>query len=379
MKDRRGVEVVKVLQIGMTSNIGGMETYIMSQYRHLDKSRIQYDFLNITGEKDIVFSDEILSCGSVIYSVSSRHNNPLKHYFEIIRLLWKIRREYKVIVLNTCHLYYMFPIFIAMLFQYPKRIVHSHNSGDELQITFKRKILISLNKLLMNLSATDYWACSRMAGQWMFGNYIHFDVIHNAIDVDKFYYRPSIRTEMREKLGIPSQAYVIGNVARFSYQKNQEYLIDIFNEVHRLDDSAYLVLVGTNSGCGDYENRVRKRVSDYHLDENVIFLGMRDDADKIYQAMDCFVLTSIFEGLCISAIEAQTACLPCVCSDVLPEEAIITDRLYSKKLSDLPREWAEFILKLKRKERYDIRKEISKSGYDISKEVKKLENMFING
>ena len=211
----------------------------------------------------------------------------------------------------------------------------------------------------------------------MFGENISFRVIHNAIDIEKFYYQPKIREDVRRALNIPPNAYVIGNIARISYQKNQEFLIEIFREISIKDDDALLLLVGGDNGRGNFEKKIRDLVSQYHLNSRVIFLGMRADANRMFQAMDCFVLTSRFEGLCISAIEAQTSCLPCVCSDVLPQEAVITNRFYPIGLSATPIEWAELILKQKYKERYDVRDEIRKSGYDIATEVKKMEKIYM--
>lgn len=366
--------MVKVLQIGMTSNIGGMETYIMSQYRHLDKSRIQYDFLNITGENDIAFSSEILNGGSTIYNVVSRHINPLKHYLEIIQLLWKIRNEYKAIVLNTCHLYYMFPIFIAMMFQYPKRIVHSHNSGDELPITFKRKILISLNSLLMNLSATDYWACSNLAGKWMFKKK-KFIVIHNAIEMKRYLYNESKRENIRLKFGLKDN-YVIGNVARFTFQKNHLFLIDIFREIYRRDNAAVLLLIGDITCDDSIYMAVKNKVRTYGLEKNVFFLGMRQDVNDLYQGMDCFILPSKFEGLPVTGIEIQAAGVPCVFSDAITKEVAITDDVVFMSLNESPMMWAKKVLSMKKCKRKNRSKEIIVAGYDINEEVKKVAKLY---
>ena len=354
----------------MTSNIGGMETYIMSQYRHLDKTCIQYDFLNITGEKNIVFSDEILSCGSAIYNVCSRHNNPLKHYLQIIQLLWKVRHEYKAIVLNACHLNYMFPIFIAMLFQYPKRIVHSHNSGDEFKITAMRKVLISLNRLLMNLSATDYWACSYLAGKWMFKKK-KFMVIHNAIEMEKFLYDEGKRKSIRLKLGLEDK-YVIGNVARFSYQKNHLFLIDIFREVYRRDNTAVLLLIGDTTGDDSIYMAVKDKVRNYGLEKSVFFLGMRQDVNDLYQGMDCFILPSKFEGLPVTGVEIQVAGVPCVFSETITKEVAITDDVVFMSLNESPIVWAKKLLSMKNTKRKNRSKEIIAAGYDINTEIEKI-------
>lgn len=374
-------KIVKILQIGMTDNIGGMETYLMAQYRKMNRSKVRYHFLNHRNDDHIAFEEEILDNGDSIYRVPQRKKSPLKHWWNVLKLLYHYRNEYSYIVLNVCELSYVFPLFAAKLVGIPHRIIHSHNSGNEILATdghfgFMRRLMISFNRLLLKFSATDYWACSNLAGKWMFGKNISFRVIHNAIDIEKFYYQPQIRDDVRHELNIPPNAYVIGNIARISYQKNQEFLIEVFREISIKDNDALLLLVGGDNGRGNFEKKIRDLVSQYHLNNRVIFLGMREDANRIFQAMDCFVLTSRFEGLCISAIEAQTSCLPCVCSDVLPQEAVITNRFYPISLSATPIEWAELILKQKYKERYDVRDEIRKSGYDIATEVKKMEKIY---
>ena len=366
--------MIKILQIGMTNNIGGMETYIMSQYRHLDRESIQYDFLNITGESDIVFSSEIKKNGSMIYNVSSRHINPLKHYWDTIRLLWNVRHKYRAIVLNTCHLYYIFPLFIAMLFRYPKRIIHSHNSGDELKMTLKRRMLVLLNRLLMKLSVTDYWACSEIAGRWMFER-DSFIVVHNAIEMEKFLYNKSERISVRTKLKLDGK-FVIGNVARFTYQKNHLFLIEVFREIYRRDNTAVLLLIGDSTSDDSIYNTVKNKVVDYGLEKNVHFLGMRQDVNNLYQGMDCFLLPSHFEGLCIAALEAQASGVLCICSDALSKETKIAPNLFFKSLHDSAKDWAEFIIEKRNFKRTDVSTYIKSAGYDINEEVKRVTRLY---
>lgn len=365
---------VKILQIGMTDNIGGMETYLMAQYKKINRNLVQYDFLNITGEHEIVFADEIRNNGDHIFSVPSRHTSPVFHYLKLFKLLYQKRHVYQYIVLNTCSLYYIFPLFAAALVGIPHRVIHSHNSGDEGKKTFLRSCLKSFNTLLLRCSATDYWACSQMAGEWMFGNQ-NFEVIHNAIDTKNFLYNPSIRKKMRLKLNLNGK-FVIGTVARFSPQKNHEFLIEIFNEVVKRKKDSVLLLVGEAAGFKNRLQMIKKKVQFYHLEDKVLFLGMRDDTNELYQAMDCHLLPSKFEGLSITALEAQAAGLPCVCSDRLSEETKVTDYFYTLKLSDPPSFWAEFLLSHMIKQRKNVLQNFINSGYDIEHEVTKVVNLY---
>lgn len=355
---------VKVLQIGMTHNIGGMETYLMSQYRKLDRNKVRYDFLNITGEKNIAFSEEILNNHDNIYSVPTRNKSPFYHYWKVFLLLYNLRKEYKYIVLNTCSLYYVFPLFIGMLVGIPHRVIHSHNSGDEINISFLRHLLICLNRFLMEISVTEYFACSNVAGKWMFKNH-PFTIIHNAIDTSKFVYDFNIRKKIRKELNLENK-FVLGNVARFSYQKNHELLIDIFQSVASRDKDAVLLLVGSANGDKARFAMIKEKVQSYHLEDKVFFLGLRKDTNRLYQAMDCLVMPSRFEGLSMVAVEAQAAGLPCICSTAMSEETKIIDEFYQIDLKAPIKKWTDVILASKNIIRKDTSQIIRNAGYDIN-------------
>ena len=152
---------VRVLQIGMTSNIGGTETYLMQQYMHLNSGNVVYDFVNVTGEQDIAFTEKIVGRGSVIYSVCSRHINPLKHYFQWIKLLHNQTNRYDAIVLNANSLSYVFPLLCGKFFNIPIRVIHSHNSGYNTKPSFLRLFLVCVNRYILKFSATHFFACSK--------------------------------------------------------------------------------------------------------------------------------------------------------------------------------------------------------------------------
>lgn len=368
---------IYILQLGMTKNIGGMETYLMTQYRKLDKKDIQYDFINLAEEYTMAFAKEIESDSSKIFSVPTRKHHPLLHYYKMMKILFNNRKKYKFIVLNTCHLYYIFPLFFAKLVGIPNRIIHSHNSQDEIKVSFLRKILIQFNKILMSFSVTDYWACSKLAGKWMFKDKT-FKVIHNAIEVSDFVYNKKVRYKIRNELGISNEQFVIGHVGRFSYQKNHDFLINVFNEIYKIFPKTELLLIGDAVNDKSYLNKAKQKVKELGLEENVKFLGMRNDVPKLMQAMDCFVLPSRFEGLPLVGIEAQTAGLPCYFSDTITKEVKITDLVSFVSLKEYPKTWAKKIIKSRDFKRKDISEEIIEAGYDINSEIKKIEKFFIN-
>ncbi len=369
-------KVVKVLQIGMTSNMGGLETYLMQQFRHLDTTRVHYDFVNITAERPIVFQEEIEAAGSQVYGVTARHRNPIKHYWQWCVLLWRSAKQYDAIVLNSNGLTYIFPLFAAKLFGISMRVLHSHNAGFEKKVGLARSLLIAVNRCLMKYSVTDYFACSEAAGRWMFGEGQTYRCIHNAIDPEPFIFDSIRRDKVRAELRLEDR-FVVGHVGRFAYQKYHKKVIDIFREIHRRNPAAVLLLVGDAGNEGEkFLADAHRQVQEYGLEEAVRFLGMRQDVPDLMQAMDIFLLPSRFEGLCLVGVEAQTAGLPCFFSDTITREIAITDLTHFISLDASPVQWAAEILKTSAAERKDMSREIEKAGYDIHTEIQKVERLY---
>lgn len=367
--------MVHVLQVGMTRNWGGLETYLMQQFRHLDPARVHYDFVNITGEYDICFQQEILDAGSEVYSVCSRHRNPLRHYLEWRQLLRAHAGEYDAIVLNANSLEYVYPLVLAKKMGIPRRVIHSHNAGYDHPIGRGRRALIAMNRRLLRGAATDYLACSTEAGQWMFGE-TPFRVVHNAID--RAAYRPDSarRAAMRAQLGLgDAGALVLGHVGRFSYQKNHDYLLDIFAAVHEKRPDAVLLLIGGAVEDTSFLDAAHEKAERLGLAEAVRFLGLRSDVPDLMQAMDAFLLPSHFEGLPLVGIEAQAAGLPCYVSDVVSRELAVTDLMHFLPL-DAPAPWAAAILEGAGRPRRDTADDIRRAGYDIVAETRKMEEFF---
>lgn len=368
-------KVIRVLQVGMTENIGGMETYLMNQYRKLNRNKVHYDFVNITADCSMVFTEEILGNGDNTYKICRRSKNPLKHYYQWWKLLRQQKGNYDAIVLNACHLYYVFPLLIGNIMGIPIRIMHSHNSNDELKIDFFRKCIIWINKNIMFKTTTDLWACSETAGKWMFGKKT-FKVIHNAIDTQKFVFNADIRKRVRHDLGL-NDKFVLGHVGRFTFQKNHEFLLDIFKEIHEHNKNAVLMLVGKAAGADTkYLDAAKQKVQQLGLQNYVYFLGMRSDVNHLMQAMDCFVLPSRFEGLPLVAIEAQAAGLLCFFSDTVTKELAITNLAHFFSLND-PVEWVHALKKFSQFKRVNKSSDIIQAEYDINTEIDKIEDFYV--
>jgi glycosyltransferase involved in cell wall biosynthesis len=211
---------------------------------------------------------------------------------------------------------------------------------------------------------TKFYGCSIKAGEWLFPKRIvhstKFEVMYNAVNRNTFKFHEISREIIRKELGLKDQL-VVGHVGNFCYVKNYPFLLQVFQQLHRMEPSAVLLLIGE----GAYLERVKKQVRKMGLEQSVRFVGWRSDVSVLYQAMDVFVLPSYFEGLPIVGVEAQCCGLPCVMSDAITKEAKITNRCYFLSLSRTPKQWAQFILKhVQRREGAQFTKEAK--NYDVT-------------
>lgn len=367
---------LRVLQVGMTRNLGGIETYLIEQFRHLDKSKIDYDFVNITGEYSICYEDEILASGSKIFKVVSRHKNPLLHYWQWFNILLQNKGVYDVIVLNTNSLEYVFPLVLGKIFGIPVRVIHSHNSGFENKQGLARRLLVGMNKKLLAWSANLRFACSQFAGQWMFKDNPYY-VIYNAIDIHKYDADLIVREETRNALGLHTELTLL-HVGRFSYQKNHSFLLDIFKEVHRIQPDSVLLLVGDTTEESEFLTEVKRKIKAYGLENVVRLLGRRDDVNKIMQAADVLVMPSFFEGLTVVGIEAQASDLPLLLSDTVTKELGLLPSTQFISLEADPTAWAEAIVNSKQHNRQSRYEELKAAGYDIGNETERVEKLLID-
>ena len=223
------------------------------------------------------------------------------------------------------------------------------------------------------LFPTHLAANSKFSAQWIYGlkKAENCKIIYNAIDLKKFHFDPVVREETRKKYHWEDK-FVIGHIGRYDYQKNHEYLIDIFEEVHERDDNAILVLIG----YGKLKKDIFKKIDKLGLRDYVVDLGGREDIAQFYNAMDCFVLPSFYEGLPVVGIEAQATGLPCVLSSEITKETQVTDLVNFVSLKRSPEEWAKIILKWKNYQRKDVSEEITQKGYNIEEEARVLQDYY---
>lgn len=356
--------MIRVLQIVTYMGRGGLETMIMNYYRNIDRNKVQFDFL-VHRQEEADYDKEIVALGGKIYHMPML--NPFsKSYFNALDSFFK---EHKYDIVH-CHLDCMsaYPLKIAKKNGVRVRIAHSHNKSQDKNLKYPIKLY---SKRLIPKYATHLLSCGKEAGDWMF-NGKQYTILNNAIDAQSYRFDKQIREEMREQLGFNQEDFVIGHVGRFNPQKNHNFIIDVFNFVHKKNTAAKLVLVGT----GDGQKAIKEKVESLALSDSVLFLGNRTDVNKILQAMDVFLFPSLYEGLPLSIIEAQAAGLPCVISDNVPPECIVTDLIEAASLDDALAKWEIVITSQKSVKRKDTYELIKKSGFDVKSNVLVLEKMY---
>lgn len=341
---------------------GGVESVVMNYYRNIDRSNIQFDFICDDDSTNIPYQ-EIEKLGGKVILIP-----PYQKVFKYHKKLKRTLKEGKYqIVHSHINTLSVFSLYAAKCAGVPVRIAHSHSTTNKKE--WKKNLLKQVLRPFSKLFATNYMACSELAGRWLFGDKTYNKgevyILNNAIDIDKFVYNEKNRKKHRKELGIKDDALVIGHVGRFVEQKNHRFLIDIFNEVHKLNNNSILLLVGQ----GPLEEEMKEKVNALGLTDSVMFLGQRSDVNELYSAMDVFVLPSLYEGLGMVAVEAQVAGLPCVLSTEVPEIAKISNNVEFIKLNDIVNNWANIIIKLNTKNRNFIN---TNRDYDIAKNASKL-------
>ncbi|EFB76204.1 glycosyltransferase [Subdoligranulum variabile] len=348
---------IRVLQVMPAMDAGGMETFVMNVYRVIDREQVQFDFL-YHYNKSCFFDDEIQSLGGRIFKMTVRQDNNLPRYLRELRELFADHPEWHIL-----HGHYsgfgMFYNTVARRAGIPVRVGHSHNTAYEHNLVGTLDRLMSLR---FSAGLTDRFACSELAGKMLFGK-DPFTVLPNGIDTALFAARdPQRRALLRGDLGVADNEILFGHVGRFTAQKNHPGLLRIFAAVRKRLPKARLVLLG--GGPAPYIEQMQALTRELQLGDSVIFAGVRSNIQGFYDAMDAFLLPSLFEGLPVVLVEAQTAGLPCFVADTIDRGAAFTDRVRFLPLND-PDAWANAIAAASFRRDPNARRKAVEAGYDI--------------
>ena len=363
------VKPKRVLICGLTDNKGGLETYIMNIYRNIDRRKLQFDFLY--GENGTVaFSDEIKKLGGHIYHIPRKYKHPIRHFL-LVRKLFK-ENNYEGLYFQCNVKLRTIELFkLAKKYGVKKRVIHSHNTKKE-----KRNKIILFREWytskLYDKYCTDFFACSKAAGKWMFNNR-KFSVVNNCIDTDVFKYDEICRDALRNSLKIKKNTVVLGTVGKLDYQKNPEFMVEVFNFYHKMNPDSIFIHIGD----GIQHEKIQRMVESYGLSDSYYLKGLLSDVSNYLNAMDIFLLPSRFEGFPIVLVEAQSVGLPCVVSSNVTKESKITDLVNYKEINS-PKSWAYEIEKIQKKysSRTDKSEIICEQGYGIKKLADMIQGYF---
>ena len=293
----------------------------------------------------------------------------VKAYLSHLKKLLKAKR-YDAVHIHGNSATMMMDVMTIRMCGIRRIILHSHNTTCN---------HIAVHKILrkpMLWVVSDRLACGKDAGRWMYGNK-SFVILNNAIDLEKYQFDPEIRRIVRLQLGIKDDVIVVGHAGHFTKQKNHSFLLDVFKDYHDRHPASILMLV---SDGPDFEI-IKQKANQYGLKDSVLFLGRRSDMQNLYQAMDCFVLPSLWEGLPVVLLEAQASGLPIFASDTITTEVKCTNNIRFISLDKGSKEWSSIIENaMDSAERNDTKvlQQMKEHGFSILEEAEKLRTIYLH-
>lgn len=373
------LQPVRVLQSVGTMNHGGIEHFIMNLYRNIDRDRVQFDFAYRVDE-ECVFDDEIHQLGGRIFRFQSPDRHPMvgRRFYEAL-----FAGHPEIVAVHehrTDMSGFLGCLRAAREAGVQVRIVHSHNSkpvcvSPSAQDSIRTAWHL-LNRHLAGDLVTHRVACSDLAADWMFGAGSGASIVNNGIDTAVFGFDEDKRHEVRAELGIPYESLVIGNVGRFAPQKNQAFLLDVLEAMPEGSDVRLLIV-----GDGPLMDELRDSAARRGLLGRVCLPGMQAETARFYSAMDVLCMPSRFEGLPVSAVEAQTSGLPVLFSDNVSRLSALTERCSFLSLDEGPKRWADELLRLCAvvRDRHLGVAEVRTSGFDASDAAELLTSIYLAG
>lgn len=366
--------MIRVLQVIAGMNAGGMETMIMNYYRNIDRNKIQFDFL-ITAKEKCFYEDEINKLGGNIYRITARNVNFLKNRKEL-KAFFK-NNKYAIVEFHQGITYY-YPLKMAKKYGVKTRIIHNHGIDRAFLKKYKIYNEIFAKRRISGL-ATNYFSCSEEVNDQLFSNKIlksnNIEIVPNAIDIKKYRYNHTIREKIRKELNIEENTKVYGHIGTFTYPKNHKFLIEIFENISQKEEKSKLILIGN----GTLKSDIKREIEEKGLQEKVTFLGIRKDIDMLLSAMDCFLFPSIFEGIPLTLIEAQSNGVPVIMSDTISERVLINSNCTRISLEDKEK-WIEESIKTKKENelnRIKKNENMAQTNFNINTQAKKLQEIYL--
>lgn len=348
--------------IGYNGNKGGVEAYM----DHLAAALPQYDFVYNLPEMEI--------------DGKKWRRPPNRHRYLRYRLFWRRffrENHFDALYYNTCDVVSIDMLRFAKKAGIPVRVIHSHNSGTQQAIGRKLSLFHRFteahNRKVLDKYATHFFACSKLAGDWMFDGR-PYTVIRNGIDLAQYAFRPEKRKELRQSLGLKDEL-LVGIVGRLSPQKNPAFAVKVLQALAEKEPEAHAVFLGDGELRGQTEETVRAA----GLQDRVRFLGNVDNVNEWLSAMDVLLMPSLFEGLPFVLVEAQASGLPCAVSSAVSKEADLTGLMQFVDLSETPETWADRILHINAQSRPDTSRQMIEAGYSIEDTARAVSSILEDG
>lgn len=362
-KEQIPLRILHVLVLNVNSGVASM---VMNLYRNIDRSRIQFDFITWNIDKNSNYIAETQKMGARVYEISSYKKD-----------LFAFKKEAKTVLAENhfdgihCHEYLVNIPFLywAMKRKIPLRITHSHNPTIN---SFIKRDLTVLCRGLFARYATNFFACSKESGEFLFGKNAKVSIIPNGIEVSRFSYSPKIRSELRKSMGIQNN-FVIGSIGRLEAQKNFSFLLNVFYELCKEEKNVKLIIAGD----GTQRDSLKLQAETMGISEKVSFLGVCANVPDLLQVMDLFILPSLFEGLGIVLVEAQANGVSCIASDTIPREVKVNNNLKFLSLKAGKEIWAKVIEQEIQKNGEREAEKVSCSPFNIKYSVDILEREYL--
>lgn len=375
-------EIVRVLHFVGAMDHGGVEHFLMNVYRNIDRSKVQFDFMERV-ERECIFDNEIRALGGAVYQFQSPDRHPVaakKFYHDF----FQAHPEYRIAHFHKCNLGgFSNDILATVNTGVSTVILHSHSTVhkflDDFPDNVIREVTHPINRMRLDRVVTDRFACSEPAAEWMFTKKRYaagdFVVLQNGIDAEAFRYSAQKRCSIREQYGIPQDAFVVGNIGRFSGAKNKPFLLDVLSELLKIRSNTYLLLLGEGELLEEFE----RLLIDYPRKERVVMAGVHSNTPDYYSAMDVFCMPSLYEGMPVVGPEAQASGLPTFLSTGIARETGMTSYASFLDLKDGAAEWAKAIAGCEpdssRRERGP--EEIKMAGYDVVETASYLQQFYL--
>ncbi len=377
--------MVRVLQVLGSTTLGGAESRVMDLYRHMDRDRVQFDFLVTKGHTGH-FDEEIESLGGHVYTIMPYRIYNHKQYTDAAKAFFKEHNDYAVVhghMTSTASIY----LPIAKASGVPLTIAHARSAGVDSGI---KGTLTNMLRKNLSKRCDKMLACSDLAARSVFGEHSYADglvkIMPNAIEVTDYAVNTSDRERIRNKYNVTDK-FVIGHAGRFHEAKNHLFLIDVFNEFLKLRKDAVLMLLGD----GPLEESIRDHIKGLSIEDKVILAGNQSPISPFYQAFDAFVFPSIYEGMPGAVIEAQAAGLRCLVSDSVTRLAKTTDLVEFESLNKDSKKWANKINSIygdlpvnalwneRLRDNHAIQQIMLDSDYDVNNQVRYYTDLYEKG